>query len=634
MSEMAQRCVLFGKTMPDHNSIDEQAREAHSETVTTSTGAERIAPLETVPEETVDPRFDPLHQDPDIAAFLVTMREELPPFWTHLPREQMLGYGGMDDEWVPMCGPLRVEALIRDGEGQHWSRRIRYLDRDGHLRRETISEADILNRPRSVCAQLISAGLAIEGNRTDIIQLIRKWPVDARRILSVSRPGWLEETGAEPAYLLPDGRLIAADAQRDDDIELTHARSAVPPSGSLEGWQATVGRMAADNPALISAICAVLAGPLLKYARLETLGTNLHASTSSGKTTALIAAQSCIGPPQLDRWNATNTALELTCQQAHDGALMLDEFPAQPSPAIIEALYMIGNGTGRGRGNCKLMREETMRWRTVLLSTSEKPIAQILATARIQMPEGIGVRLIDIPARSWEFGLFKSLHEYGSGHAFAEALQAGAREHHGHVLPAFVRSVVARHRLMEETLPPMITRLRTAMLAAIGLPANAKEGPVLRVLTCLALVAAAGEIGSRLGVLPWRKGMAAEALVEIATIWHRAYAARPPSTAESMADRLVGYLRRNCHRLCPPGAEPDPDAIGWCDARWIYLGMEAFRTEIADGMAASLAVKLLEDSGLLVPGGEQRSFQYRLPRHVDPDRARVYRLDRQRIEDR
>lgn len=260
------------KTMPDCDSPDTQTQNAHPMTLNRSTDAEMTGPVEDGLEETFSPQTDILHHDPDIAAFLATMRQELPPFWTHLLREQMLGYGGMDDEWVPMCGPLRVEALIRDGEGRHWSRRIRYLDRDGHLRRETISEADILNRPRSVCAQLISAGLAIEGNRTDIIQLIRKWPVDARRILSVSRPGWLEETGAEPAYLLADGRLIAADSQRDDDIELTHARSAVPLSGCLEGWQATVGRLAAGNPALISAICAVLAGPLLKPARLETLG--------------------------------------------------------------------------------------------------------------------------------------------------------------------------------------------------------------------------------------------------------------------------------------------------------------------------------------------------------------------------
>ena len=178
----------------------------------------------------------------------------------------------------------------------------------------------------------------------------------------------------------------------------------------------------------------------------------------------------------------------------------------------------------------------------------------------------------------------------------------------------------------------MITRLRSKMLVAVGLPPNAKEGPVLRVLNRLALIAAAGEIGSRLGVLPWRKGTATGALVEIAVIWHRAHTARPPSTAEAMAERLAGYLRRNRHRLCPPGAEPDPDAIGWCDERWIYLGIEAFRTEIASGMPAGLAVKLLGDAGFLVPGGEQRSFQYLLPRHVDPDRARVYRLDRQRIE--
>ncbi|GLK63696.1 hypothetical protein [Paracoccus kondratievae] len=185
---------------------------------------------------------------------------------------------------------------------------------------------------------------------------------------------------------------------------------------------------------------------------------------------------------------------------------------------------------------------------------------------------------------------------------------------------------------MKETLRPMITRLRTLMLAAVGLPPNASEDPVPRVLSRLALIAVAGEIGSRLGILPWRRGRATGALVEIAGIWHRAYAARPPSTAEAMAERLTGYLRSNRHRLFSPGTEPDPDAIGWCDTRWIYLGINAFRTEIASGMPAGLAVKLLNDAGLLVPGGEQRSFQYRLPRHVDPDRARVYRLDRQRIE--
>lgn len=86
------------------------------------------------------------------------------------------------------------------------------------------------------------------------------------------------------------------------------------------------------------------------------------------------------------------------------------------------------------------------------------------------------------------------------------------------------------------------------------------------------------------------------------------------------------------HRLCPPGSEPDPDVIGWCDARWIYLGIDAFRTDIASGMPAGLVVKLLSDAGLLVPGGERRSFQYRLPRYVDPNREWVYRFDRQRIE--
>ena len=54
---------------------------------------------------------------------------------------------------------------------------------------------------------------------------------------------------------------------------------------------------------------------------------------------------------------------------------------------------MIGNGMGRARGKRKLTFEETMRWRTVLLSTSEKPIERMLAAARIAMPKG--------PAFAW-----------------------------------------------------------------------------------------------------------------------------------------------------------------------------------------------------------------------------------------
>ncbi len=96
-----------------------------------------------------------------------------------------------------------------------------------------------------------------------------------------------------------------------------------------------------------------------------------------------------------------------------------------------------------------------------------------------------------------------------------------------------------------------------------------------------------------------------------------------PRQRLAMADHSrLSVSNRHRHRLCPSGAEPDPYAIGWCDPRWIYLGSDASRTEIASGMPDGLAVKLLSDAGLLVPGGEQRSYQYRLPRCVDPDRAR------------
>nr|WP_010400193.1 DUF927 domain-containing protein [Paracoccus sp. TRP] len=570
--------------------------------------------------------------DPQIRAFLLAMLEEMPPGWHYLARERMLGFGGReDDDWTPMCGPLRVESLVRDGHGRNWSRRIRFLDRDGILRHVTIAEEEMIAGPRRVCAQLVAAGLAIEGNRDYIVDMLRRWPVRARTRL-VSQPGW-QQAGDTPVFVLPDGSVLGRPGPHEDAIELSITRPAAPPCGSLEGWKDSIGQLALGNPAIICAISAALTGPLLKFAGIDTLGLNFHARTSSGKTTALVAALSCMAPREaLATWNATNTGLELTCLQANDGALLLDEFPAQPSTEIIAALYSTGNGTGRLRGNRKLALEKTTHWRTAMLSTSERPIAAMLASARIDMPAGLGVRLIDIPARSWTHGIFENLHGYASGHALSEAIRDAAGRHHGHALPAFVQRLIEHHAIIATTVPALIERLQPDMLAAVGLTVESPDGPVQRVLKRLALIAATGEIAARLGVLPWPQNTASVALTEIARLWHRAHAAQPPTSAEAMAHRLTGWLRANRHRLLRPGAVLGDNDVGWIDMNWIYLGAEALRTEVASGMQAERAVKLLREAGILVPGGERVSSQYKLPRSIDPDRNRAYRLDRSMLE--
>jgi putative DNA primase/helicase len=75
--------------------------------------------------------------------------------------------------------------------------------------------------------------------------------------------------------------------------------------------------------------------------------------------------------------------------------------------------------------------------------------------------------------------------------------------------------------------------------------------------------------------------------------------------------------------------KPSPPAspVGWQDRDHLYLRSEPIRDEVAelDDLLAAL-------DDILVPGGEARSRQYRMPATKVADRPRVSRVDRSALE--
>lgn len=583
-----------------------------------------------LPEAPRSHDLQPCAKDP----FVELMCAELPAGYVFHDSSGLIMLEKPDDKLIPICGPLRVSAIMSSLGGDSWSVEVRFLDRDGLEHAQVCTMIDLTGSPRNVAVRLSHHGLDVRGSAAQVADLIKTWHTESRR-LAVGQPGWiLDGQNAREGYVLADGTaMMRPKANLPTAVLLGSKKDPIDRSGSLAGWQTGVAALAQGNPALIFAIAAGLAGPLLRITGTESTGFNFYGRTSSGKSHALAVALGLWGDPQaLPRWEATTTGLELLCRSSNDGLLALDEFPSSAAKAQQEAVYMIGNGTGRVRGGRDMQLQTTAHWRTVLLSTSEKPILRILSGTTTEAPAGLGVRLIDIPAVSWRHALFAELHGDQDGQSFSGRLKSATERDFGHAGPAFVKWLSTKNpELFDTVVNELQKRIHNRALKRIGFDRASAPGELHRCLERFALVATAGEIAIQAKVLPWPPHTVESAVMEIIERWNDN---RPRSSAEIEVEvrrEVSTFIVDNLERFLDLGSDVpgEPDGVaGWIDAKWIYVDGEVFGNEVCGLHHPPIVAKLLLDGGLLKPGGEARSLQYKMPRTKVPARPRVYRLRR------
>src|SRR5262249_54876174 len=151
----------------------------------------------------------------------------------------------------------------------------------------------------------------------------------------------------------------------------------------------------------------------------------------------------------------------------------------------------------------------TAEWRILFLSSGEIGLADKLAEdgrAR-RMTAGQQVRVVDVPADAEAgMGLFEHLHDATSADAFARTLKEAAVECYGVAGRAFLERIVEKPEEMAEAVAGFQREY-----SAEHCPHGA-DGQVSRVAARFGLIAAAGELAIRLGILPWSSGEAAAAV--------------------------------------------------------------------------------------------------------------------------
>ncbi|WOQ13812.1 DUF927 domain-containing protein [Aeromonas media] len=538
----------------------------------------------------------------------------------------MVGRGeDAHQEWLPISSPIRVLAETADEHGQGYGRLLEWQDSTGRVRQWAMPVRALVPRNGDeVFIALLDAGLPF-------IELGHKRKLNAylmackpeRRITCVERTGWHGR-----AYVLPHGTL-GPDAEGVILQTAGYTASDFTERGTLAEWQQGVSGLAVGNSRLCFALSLAFAAPLLTLVGMEGGGFHLKGESTDGKTTIMKAAASVYGNPDRysQTWRATGNAIEGIASRRNDALLCLDELGELDGREAGQVAYMLANGQGKGRSKQDGDLRERKAWRLLFLSTGELSLEDHAASAGQRTQAGMEVRTIQIPSDTGQHGAFEWLHGMGSGRTFADTLKANADHQHGTAFRALVEVLAADIEQHREHLVGEIKRL------AAELTPKGAGNQVGRAINRFALVAAAGELATRLGVTGWPEGEALRAVRVCLKAWlaERGHLGNKEDAA-TLA-QIRAFMRAHQYTRFVDVSDPNhrpANVVGYRrnpkhgtdDALEFWVDSSGW-VEITSGRDAKKAAKLSAKAGYLL--GDVGRYQLLRPLPTGK-RARVYVL--------
>lgn len=414
-------------------------------------------------------------------------------------------------ELVPISSPVRVLAETSDEHGRGYGRLLAWQDSAGRERQWAMPVRSLVPRNgEEVFAALLDAGLPfIElGHKRKLSAYLMACQPE-RRITCVERTGWHGR-----AYVLPQGS-IGPDADGVILQTAGYAANDFTERGTLAEWQQGVAALAVGNSRLCFALSLAFAAPLLSLVGMEGGGFHLKGESTDGKTTIMKAASSVYGNPDryCQTWRATGNAIEGIASRRNDALLCLDELGELDSREAGQTAYMLANGQGKGRSKQDGELRERKAWRLLFLSTGELSLEDHAASAGQRTQAGMEVRTIQIPSDTGQHGAFEWLHGMEGGRTLADTIKDNAERQHGSAFRTYVEALAGELGAHSERLRAEIKRI------AAELTPQGAGNQVGRAINRFALVAAAGELATRLGVTGWPEGEAMRAVRVCLKAW-------------------------------------------------------------------------------------------------------------------
>lgn len=534
-------------------------------------------------------------------------------------------------ELVPISNPVQVLAETSDEHGRGYGRLLEWQDSAGRVRQWAMPVRSLVSRNGDeVFAALLDAGLPfIElGHKRKLAEYLMACQPE-RRITCVERTGWHGH-----AYVLPQG-AIGPDAEGVILQTAGFASSDFTERGTLAEWQQGVAALAVGNSRLCFALSMAFAAPMLTLVGMEGGGFHLKGESTDGKTTIMKAAASVYGNPDryCQTWRATGNAIEGIAGRRNDALLCLDELGELDGREAGQVAYMLANGQGKGRSKQDGELRERKAWRLLFLSTGELSLEDHAASAGKSTQAGMEVRTIQIPSDTGHHGAFEWLHDMESGRIFADSLKANAVRQHGTAFRALVEALAGDMDTHCEHLLSEIKRL------AGELTPKGAGNQVGRAINRFALVAAAGELATRLGISGWPEGEAVKAVRVCLKAWlaERGHLGNKEDAAT--LEQVRGFVTAHQYTRF----------ADWLDANHRPANMVGYRKtgsdgvsffvlppgwgEITKGRDPKRAAQLCMDAGYLLASKDRRRLQRQVRLPGMGNRVWVYMLTERVLAD-
>lgn len=515
-------------------------------------------------------------------------------------------------DWVWLCSPLEVVARSRSPEGLDWGLQLRITDPDGAVRDWIMPMEMLADDGPGYRQQLFARGMRMASG-TAMQKVLHDYLNSAdplARITCVKNTGWLDG-----AFVLPQrtiGRTPNNEPTRYDGGDTDADKYST--IGTLEDWQTSVARYASGNSRLVFALSAALAGPLLKPMNAESGGFHLRGPSSIGKTTAvLIAASVWGGAGYVNNWRATSNGLEGTATSHSDTLLLLDEIGQCTGKEVGDIAYMLGNGVGKRRATRTGETRAPKTWRVLFISTGEISISDKIKEDRRghQSRGGQEVRVIDISADAGAgFGLFETLHGFETAEAMARHFKDSCAKNHGQASIIFIERLVADPEAA-------VAEVKTTQAAFVRdhCPAGA-DGQVKRTAMRFGLVAAAGELATRFGILPWEVGEASRATATCFKAWIDARDGIEPHEERAAIELVRHFMERHGDsRFVKLSGDDEKrqsirDRAGYREEasdgdNLYYILPQVFRNEVCQGLDYRYVAQTLANKGMLKKGSDR-----------------------------
>jgi putative DNA primase/helicase len=547
-------------------------------------------------------------------------------------------------EWI--CSPLTVEAFTRDQDGGGWGYYLAFADPLGHQKNWAMPARMLSADGGEYRATLLNMGLRIATTpraRNLLTQYLQsRNPVEFASC--TDRIGWHGR-----AFVLPRETITSGEGadrivfQSDSPIENTFKAKGTP-----EQWRDRVGVLCVGNSRLVFAVACAFGSTLLRPAGMESGGFHYRGDSSSGKTTALkLAASVYGGASYLQRWRATDNALEAIAAQHCDGLLILDELAQIDPKTAGECAYMLANEQGKARATRTGTPRARQAWRLLFLSAGELGLADHMAEGQKRTRVGQEVRMVDIAADAGAgLGAFENLHSMAGGAAFAKHITGQAQAVYGAPGRAWLQWCVDH----ADTLKAGI-RNASNLLAAAMIPEHS-SGQVERVGARFALVGAAGELATAAGLTGWPVGESERAARACFNAWLAARGGNGNGEIGAMLRQVRRFLelhaegrfamwhrgsddhapktlnRAGVRRMLNAEGEPVktnsqfgteygdrmPAAMGESVSFEYFILAETFRAEVCQGFDYKAVARVLLDHGCLTPdSGRPFDCRPRLP---------------------